>query len=284
MKLKSEELEKEFNEVGAIKIPKFLPNSALSEIKKLYDELDLENLKHTYTNVKDQSSEYNNKVTQTFIRLSEQSIKNVFIDYQIGGGAFLIKGIGEKSQALLHQDWTVVDENKYQSAVIFCPIHDVDEKNGCIQVLEGSHKWFNNIRGLHNPSPIMEFKNIKKGLVPFHLKAGDALIFKHNLIHGSKPNYTSNNRVAAMISIASKKAEYIHYLKDENEFKILKADANFFNINFSKFKSNKSVDVEVFKRIKIKEGMILGLSDYVEAYNKRYPSGMLSKMKSFFER
>ena len=279
MRLKSSELQAEFDEIGAIRIPNFLKKEALKEIKELYDELNLKDLKHTYTNVKDKGSEYNNKVTETFIKLCKQSLENNFIDFQIGGGAFLIKGIGEESKALLHQDWTVVDESQFQSAVIFCPIHDVDDKNGCIQVLKGSHKWFSNIRGLHNPSPIMEFGKINKGLLSFPLKAGDALIFRHNVIHGSKPNFTNQNRVAAMVSIASEDAEYIHYLKDRHEFKVLKADANFINNNFSKMKSNESIDEIVLDRINIKEGMILNLTDYVKEYKRRYPSSTLDKLK-----
>ena len=284
MRLKSTELQSEFDEIGVIKIPKFLQKDALEEIKELYNELGLIDLKHTYTNVKDKSAEFNNKVNQIITGLSKESIANHFMDYQISGGAFLIKGIGEESHAMLHQDWNVVDESKFQSAVIFCAIHDIDERNGCIQVLKGSYKWFNNIRGLNNPSPIMEFSKAKKGLISFPLKAGDAIVFRHSVIHGSKPNFTNQNRIATMVSIASKDADYINYVKEENEFKVLKVSANFFNQDFSRLWSNKSIDEIVLDRFKIKDGMSLVASDYLEAYNNRYPLSTLDKVKKMFNR
>ena len=85
MRLKSTELQYEFDEIGAIKIPKFLQKDALEEIKELYNELGLIDLKHTYTNVKDKSAEFNNKVNQIITGLSKESIANHFMDYQISG-------------------------------------------------------------------------------------------------------------------------------------------------------------------------------------------------------
>ena len=107
MKLKSEKLQKEFEEVGAIKIPNFLNKDALLQIKQIYSEMGLTKLGGIYTNVKDQGSEYNVKVDQLLRSLFSNSIEEHFENYQLGGGAFLIKGTGESSHSSLHQDWNL---------------------------------------------------------------------------------------------------------------------------------------------------------------------------------
>ena len=283
MKLKSADLEKEFQEVGAVRILNFLTSRDLLRIKELYDELGLSDLKGIYSNVKNKSSEYNTKVDVIFQEIYKQSIEKHFEGYQVGGGAFLIKGTGNESHSSLHQDWNVVDENKYQSAAIFCPIVDVDEQNGCLQVIKGSHNWFQNIRSFRTPTPFFNFNQVKKGLVAFPVKAGDAIVFRHNVIHGSKPNLTSNIRVAAMVSVASKSANYLHYMKEGDEFRVLKADNEFYNKELSKLYSNDNINVEEIDRLVIEPGMVLDFSDFDKKYKEEFPESFLGRMGKFFK-
>src|SRR5690606_39009099 len=137
---------------GAVCIPNFISKAQIEEIKGLYEELNINELKGIYSNVKDRSPELNQRINEVFKKCYKSAIEQHFSNYQIGGGAFLIKGTGEGSESSLHQDWNIVDEKYGQSAAIFCPIQDVDENNGCIQVLKGSHKWFKNIRSFDIPS------------------------------------------------------------------------------------------------------------------------------------
>jgi ectoine hydroxylase-related dioxygenase (phytanoyl-CoA dioxygenase family) len=282
MKLKSADLEKKFQEVGAVRILNFLTSSDLLRIKELYDELGLSDLKGIYSNVKDKSSEYNTRVDVIFQEIYKQSIEKHFEGYQVGGGAFLIKGTGNESHSSLHQDWNVVDENKYQSASIFCPIQDVGEGNGCLKVLKGSHKWFQNIRSFHCPSPFLNFDQVDRGLVSFPALAGDAIVFRHNIFHGSKPNLTSNNRIVATVSIASKKAEYIHYMKQGNNFKVVKADNLFFNEKVSKLIDGEKVSLEEIGEVSLEESHILTLSELEGKYRQEYPTSIYQRAKGLF--
>ena len=283
MRLKSAVLEKEFQEIGAVRIPNFLNANDLIRIKKLYDELELSDLKGIYSNVNNKSEAYNTKVDLVFQEIYKESIETHFENHQIGGGAFLIKGTGSESHSSLHQDWNVVDESKYKSAAIFCPIVDVDEQNGCLQVIKGSHKWFKNIRSFHTPTPFFNFDQVEKGLLAFPAKAGDAIVFRHNLIHGSKPNLTQEIRVAAMVSIASKAAQYLHYMKDGVEFKVLKADNDFYNKQLSKLYLSSQIDVEEIEKIHIEEGMILDFSDFEKKYNEAFKPSLLNRIKRIFD-
>ena len=283
MRIKSEELEKEFQEVGAVRIPNFLNKEDLEEIKKLYKELNLKELSGIYSNVNNKSEAYNKKVDESFQRIYTNSIAANFENYQVGGGAFLIKGTGGESHSSLHQDWNVVDENKYQSAAIFCSIIDVNEQNGCLQVIKGSHKWFKNVRSFHTPTPFFNFNQVKDGLKPFPALAGDAIVFRHNLIHGSKLNLTNQIRVAAMVSIASKEAQYVHYMKDKDEFRVLEADNHFYNKQLSKLYSSEEIEVKELGRIPIKNGMVLSFSDFQSKYKQEFPKTALDFLRKIFK-
>tara|TARA_R110000868_G_scaffold119573_3_gene317515 strand:+ start:1289 stop:2149 length:861 start_codon:yes stop_codon:yes gene_type:complete len=283
MRLKSAELENEFQDIGAVLVPNFLSKSALSRVRGLYDELGLTDLKGIYSNVNNKSSEFNKKVDVIFQEIYKDSIEKHFENHQVGGGAFLIKGTGNESHSSLHQDWNIVDERKFQSAAIFCPIVDVDEQNGCLQILKGSHKWFQNIRSFHTPTPFFNFNQVEKGLVAFPAKAGDAVIFRHNVIHGSKPNMTSNIRVAAMVSVASKLATYVHYMKDGEEFRVLKADNDFYNTELSKLYSSENINVEEVDRISIEPGMVLDFTDFDKKYKKEFPDSFFSRVGKLFK-
>jgi len=282
MRLKSERLQNDFERIGAIKISNFLKKEDLLQIKELYSEMGLTKLGGIYTNVKDQGADYNNKVDSILRSIFEIPVKQHFEDYQIGGGAFLIKGTGENSHSSLHQDWNVVDENKYQSAAIFCPIQDVDEENGCLKVIGGSHKWFRNIRSFHYPSQFLNFDQINKGMLSLPVKAGDAVVFRHNVFHGSKPNLTNYNRVAASVSIASKEAQYLHYFKEDDFFKIIKANALFFNESVAKMYEGKKVDLEEIGKILFEESKILTLAELQEKYIQVYPPSVFERVKKLF--
>ncbi len=263
-------LKNELEEIGAIRIPNFLNEDSLLMITKLYEELELSDLGKIYSNVKDRTSEYNYRVDKTFKEIFAPAIAKHFLNYQLGGGAFLIKGTGEKSESSLHQDWNIVDESKYSSAAIFCPTQDVDEKNGCIQVIAGSHKWFKNIRSFEYPSPYLTFEQVNKGLVAIPAKAGDAIVFRHNVIHGSKPNLTESNRVAASMSIATKNADFLHYKWNGSYFDTIKANSDFFCKVVPSLYSGKKLTEKTIERTPFDLSNVLDSKDFITRYKKAY--------------
>ena len=66
---------------------------------------------------------------------------------------------GPAGEVALHQDITFVDESRYQSLGLWCPLTDVDTTNGCLHVIPGSHRLNPGPRGstvgfpLCGPSP-----------------------------------------------------------------------------------------------------------------------------------
>ena len=142
-------------------------------------------------------------------------IESLFQDYKSLGTSFLTKRIGNNTNMPIHQDWTVVDEDKFASVTCWIPLVDTTFHNGAIQVIEGSHLLSKALRG---PSLPISFDDID--LAPFlktmPLKAGEAIIFNHALLHASHSNLSDKERVAVTFGLTHKEAQLLMYYSKED--------------------------------------------------------------------
>lgn len=112
------------------------------------------------------------------------------------------------SEMPLHQDPSLTDEAVSKSYGVWCPLIDVDEHNGCLQVVQQSHLLNSHIRpfftfeGFPYSQEILAL--MQQHLTSLPMKAGQALIYDKRLFHGSPPNLTTVERVAAICSLVPK--------------------------------------------------------------------------------
>lgn len=259
-----------FDSKGFCVLENFLSNEQLLQIDKLYKQLNILELKEIYSNIKDKETALNELVDKTLVAIYQPSLNKVFKNYRTGGGAFLVKGTGESSVSSLHQDWNVVDESLYQSMCVWCPLIDVNENNGCIQVVEGTHKWFNSIRSINMPSVCINFADVSKLLRAVPLKRGSAVVFAHNIFHGSLPNQTNVIRPAASVSVLSSQAKLIHYYKVNEGIDILNAD-NFFNdVAHRLFDNSQDLSkLKVLKKIMYKDESLVTYKSFMKKYRQK---------------
>ena len=113
----------------------------------------------------------------------------------------------------LHQDWTFVDEERFRTVGIWCPLIDVDVHNGCVHVVPGSHLLNRKPRGSLGRFPYPELLATirERCLKPVPLKAGQAKVFDQRLFHASPPNLSGTLRVAAAGLLASRDARLRFY-------------------------------------------------------------------------
>jgi hypothetical protein len=260
--------EAQFEKEGYTLLPNFLNQNQLEEIDKLYLELGIDSLGEIYSNVKDKDTEFNEKIDKTLTQIYSPSLNQIFVNYKPGGGAFLIKGTGEKSVSSLHQDWNVVDESKYQSMCVFCPLIDVDETNGCIQIVKGTHKWFNSLRSINMPSLFVNFEDVKDLLIAVPAKRGDAVVFAHNVFHGSLPNFTNQIRPAASVSVISQEAQLVHYYRQNDKIDLVDA-THFFNESVHQIMQNIPQELHKIKSIDYKESYNLNHQDFKKKYKQK---------------
>jgi ectoine hydroxylase-related dioxygenase (phytanoyl-CoA dioxygenase family) len=157
-------------------------------------------------------------------------------------GSFLVKAPGEGSYTYPHQDWTFVDTPLYRSMTVWIALVDVDESNGALGFVRGSHQFFDKPVG--SPSPA--FRTCSQGheailyeyleFVP--LKAGHAVVFDNRTIHGATPNLTHAPRIAVAVGMTPQEAQLYHYFLvpgsvdgSRRTLAKLKVDAAFFERN-----------------------------------------------------
>jgi len=219
MIFKEKTLQKKLEKDGYVVIS-FLSPDEVKSLNEFYDQIHPENNPpdiidgiHMTTWCKDH--EYKKQVREKLNTLFDKPSQNQFSNFRRLNNVFIVKKSGKDTTFKVHQDWNVVDENKYQSVNVWIPLHDVDETSGALWVLKGSHKIKRKIRGAGYLFPDYShyFPELEKASTSVKLKAGEAIVFYHSIIHGSPPNLASKDRKAACFSVIPKEAPLCIYFQ-----------------------------------------------------------------------
>jgi len=97
----------------------------------------------------------------------------------------------------IHQDPNGVDPNDEPNIVLWMPLIDVDETNGCLTAYPGTHLMGPFIVTFpQSDSPYAEVDDLLKAEygVKVPMKAGQALIYDGRLLHSSEDNHSNQRR------------------------------------------------------------------------------------------
>jgi hypothetical protein len=253
-----------------------------NRIKKNHSEKN--NVLYSTTDSSDSSLTL--KVNESIINIVEENLKEVFKSFEIYLSTFLIKVKGEKyNQTPFHLDPSFVDENKFQGATIWIPLNDVDQNNGCLKIIKGSHKLTKTIRPTPNfPYFFQKYTNsLDAYSTPLPLKTGEAVIISNRLIHGAFENKSDMDRIAVAIGVYSKGANLYLYFQ-ENKFSEIEQYSMDLN-SFSKLEKNKRPqDSAVLNTFSPKYDKI-SFFEFNLFYLRSYPLDFFSKIfkKGFFD-
>ena len=143
------------------------------------------------------------------------SVARQFRDHRIFTASFVTKARDPLGAVPPHQDWTFVDESRFWSATIWCPLVDVDADNGALGLVKGSHRLYDHVRPSPSPQYSPPFKDQLLHIFPYltilSLKAGQAVVFNNQTLHASPPNRADRTRVAFGIGITHQDAQLRHY-------------------------------------------------------------------------
>jgi len=154
---------------------------------------------------------------------------SVFADVELLGATFMVKSKGEHGSLAPHQDWSIVDENEHNSYNIWLPLVDVSVENGTLLILEKSHAALENIRGLNIPSSYAEVtEELWQYLTPVNLKAGEAFVYDHRLLHASGVNTSIEPRLAIVYGLIPKEATMRYYYGRENQIEEYSCTPDFY--------------------------------------------------------
>jgi hypothetical protein len=141
---------------------------------------------------------YRQAVNREIKQLLTEKTAKLFSFYRLCFWSFLAKKASRTdSEVQMHQDWSFVDETKFNSLGIWCPLVDVNPLNGCIHLVKSSHRLNSKPRGLFNDFPYENLLPLirQKYLTELPMQAGQALVYDTRIFHCSPPNKTASERV-----------------------------------------------------------------------------------------
>lgn len=208
-------LQQVFDEKGYVVIP-FLNAEEVQEMTAYYENNNkrVENYDATYAefSVLNAENETRKKIFEKITSMFLSKAKSVLDNCQPIIANFVCKEPG-KGFVPVHQNWAVVDESKYTSVSIWCPLVDTNKANGTLAFVDGSHKFFRGPRGSYaNRS----FKNVddlitQNYLTYIDVKAGYAIILDDSVIHYSALNSSGKMRLAIQLIMLPQEAKPYHY-------------------------------------------------------------------------
>lgn len=115
----------------------------------------------------------------------------------------------------MHQDWAFYKH--VGAGFVDCLVHldDTTDENGCIRILQGSHKHGSLTHVEHNPdgtpcTPHLPTDDWSlEDTVPVPASRGDVVIFHYHSVHGSRINQT--NRVRRMVRMGYRDPENVQF-------------------------------------------------------------------------
>lgn len=208
-----------FERDGYVVVP-LLESDEVSELAALYHDLTPEHGPAFLSTADTEDYEYRVAVDAGIRRISERAVQATFDDARMCLGVFLVKEPSDSDDGTVpvHQDWAMVDEDRFYSAGVWCPLVDTDEANGVIHFVAGTHRLGPTWRGPHLPTcyPELDEEIIAHHLTPVPCRPGEGIVHDGRLVHWSPPNRSSEIRLVAGLRIISTGAELLHYDIEED--------------------------------------------------------------------
>ena len=203
-------------------VAKFLDETEVTQLNDLFDEIhpvlpdDRGFVSDSYSN----DFDFKKNASDRIVAILTKHFERLFINYQTFGASFLYKMPSKNNELGVHQDWTIVDEEKFVALNCWIPLIDVNKENGALHVLPGSH--YSKIASVRSPTIPFFFtgseKDVIDSCIPVYVKAGEAIILNQSVIHYSTPNHSVRIRKAITAGVKTKEAPMIfHYKSPEGQ-------------------------------------------------------------------
>ncbi|GHC06581.1 hypothetical protein GCM10010080_20930 [Thermomonas carbonis] len=225
---------------------------------------------------------YREDVDRKIREVCNDRIQALTRDIKVIFGSYIVKASDEGSQMNIHQDMTLVDENEFCGINIWCPLVDLDEHNGALHVLPGSHRLLRTLRGSTIPAIYDGVRDeINELLRPVHLRAGQAIIFDQSIIHFSPPNHSGSDRVVINIFFSHEDARMLicHLDRSQAEPKV-----EVFEVDDSLLHVYEHFGTDINARPNI--GRSLGMVDYAfpaltpDSLRQHYPAAAIGSTQA----
>ena len=211
---KDDQMQALFDKQGFLTVP-FIDEAEVKQLNELFDKLHPSLPQQGFVSGSYSADfEYKKSASNAIVEVLSKHYERLFTNYQAFGAAFLFKMPSNNSELGIHQDWTIVDENKFVALNCWIPLTDINETNGALHVLPGSHfPSYNTVRAPTVPFFFSGNEDVVIAeSVPMYVKAGEAVILNQSVIHYSPPNRSDKIRKAITAGVKSEGAPmHFHY-------------------------------------------------------------------------
>ena len=227
------DLEASFQRCGYV-VRQLLDERTIAEVSGIYADLKCDLTQGWHADLFSSNLEYRRLVHERVGPLFRESVLPLLDRYRHTASVFVVKEPAtEKSRVPMHQDWTMVDNSRFASVNVVCPLVDTTADNGWLVVVPGSHRP--PCRISFGPSDELRFDGDWEGmhryLQPLALRAGEAVIYDGRLLHGSPPNLTPQRRLAFSAGFIPEEADLCLHYRDParpGKLEILELPSDFF--------------------------------------------------------
>ncbi len=212
--LKNSNLEQQLLEIGYVVVP-FFDQNAIDSLLDVNESISNKGVKGIFANTHLSDLEFKHALNSRIKEIYAPFVEKFFNDPLVLGGSLITKPVGG-GVSHPHLDWNLVEEGPFRSCNVWVPLVDLNEKNGAIEVLDGSHQLFPTYRGPNIPDRTNDLQQFYwDNMKTLYLKAGEALIYDHRLLHGSKDNMSNSIRPASACAVTNKSAALrLYYWND----------------------------------------------------------------------
>lgn len=214
---------------GYVVLP-FLSDDEVAQLRAFYAENHPQANEGMYATAHVPDVAFRMRMNDYIKSVFARAIGETFVNCNPLGGSFIAKGKGKYGTLHPHQDWNIVDEDRFRSFNIWVPLVDLTEHNGAIKILPQSHAWLKTYRSANTPAAYGEVNDLLwQRMVSLYMKKGEALIYDHRLLHASGENVTDELRLAAVYGIIPQGAQMYYYHKaDDHTVEVFESNPDFF--------------------------------------------------------
>ncbi len=230
VKLKSAILEQELEKNGYLVLRSFLSPQSIAELLNYYKKTGL-NSEKTQPNYLYANPDLSKEISGTIKAVLASDVSKIFGEVNFLGGVFMVKKPGAEKEVDFHQDWSLVDETKHNSYNLWCPLVDTNRGSGALMLMDKSDRAGLPYRSAtFHPLELKLDKKYEPFISSFEFNAGDAILYKHSMFHGSGNNTGTEDRVAIACGIIPSDAAFIyqHWNQDKSVVESYQVDNNFY--------------------------------------------------------
>jgi hypothetical protein len=146
-------------------------------------------------------------------------VATVLDKHRFVGASFRVKQTGPQSLLCLHQDPTMVDEEREWSMNFFVPLVDTTRDNGALRLIPGSHAYLPKVRSmnLNDRHADRAAEELVETIELLPMRAGDAIFYVNSILHGSGPNVTGTHRPVVLGTVLSEGSPIVLYFRKHEQ-------------------------------------------------------------------